>query len=84
MVVCGVGTDVRAYRTPRGDLNCDGLVNGFDIDHFIQALEDWDGYIADHDGDPFPPCDPWYADCNADDHVDGFDIDWFVELVAAG
>ncbi|MBU0641368.1 MAG: alpha-glucosidase C-terminal domain-containing protein [Planctomycetes bacterium] len=67
-----------------GDLNCDGAVNGFDIDHFIQALNDWDGYIVDHDGDPYPPCDPWLADANHDGAVNGFDIDAFVALLAGG
>ncbi|MBU0638527.1 MAG: S8 family serine peptidase [Planctomycetes bacterium] len=64
-----------------GDLNCDGLVNGFDIDHFIQALDDMAAYIADHDGDPYPPCDPWLADINQDGYVNGFDIDAFVALL---
>ncbi|MBU0640294.1 MAG: hypothetical protein KKB50_15620 [Planctomycetes bacterium] len=65
-----------------GDLNCDGAVNGFDIDHFIQVLNDWDGYIADHDGDPYPPCDPWLADVNQDGAVNGFDIDAFVAVLS--
>ncbi|MBU0638958.1 MAG: S8 family serine peptidase [Planctomycetes bacterium] len=64
-----------------GDLNCDGLIDGFDIDHFVQVLADWDAYIADHDGDPFPPCDPWLGDLNQDGRVDGFDIEPFVELL---
>ncbi|MBU0641369.1 MAG: hypothetical protein KKB50_21120 [Planctomycetes bacterium] len=65
-----------------GDLNCDGTINGFDIDHFIQVLDDWDGYIADHDGDPYPQCDPWLADVNQDEAVNGFDIDAFVALLS--
>ncbi|MBU0640528.1 MAG: hypothetical protein KKB50_16825 [Planctomycetes bacterium] len=65
----------------QGDLNCDRQVDGFDIDHFVQALMDWDGYIADHDGDPYPACDPWLADINQDGLVNGFDIDPFVALL---
>ncbi|MBU0638823.1 MAG: hypothetical protein KKB50_08160 [Planctomycetes bacterium] len=64
-----------------GDLNCDGEVNGFDIDHFTQVLGDWDGYVQDHDGDPYPSCDPWLADCNGDGSVNGFDIDSFTVLL---
>ncbi|MBU0639764.1 MAG: right-handed parallel beta-helix repeat-containing protein [Planctomycetes bacterium] len=67
-----------------GDLNCDCIANGFDIDHFIQALDDWAGYLADHDGDPYSPCDLWYADVNADGAVNGFDIDAFVLLLGGG
>ncbi|MBU0641071.1 MAG: hypothetical protein KKB50_19605 [Planctomycetes bacterium] len=66
-----------------GDLNCDGHIDGFDIEHFIQAIDDMAGYIADHDGDPYPPCDPWLADMNQDGHVDGFDIDGFVLLLGS-
>ncbi|MBU0641370.1 MAG: alpha amylase C-terminal domain-containing protein [Planctomycetes bacterium] len=77
------GTTVGANGCAIGDLNCDGAVNGFDIDHFIQALDDWDGYVADHDGDPYPPCDPWLADTNEDGNVNGFDIDAFVTLLGA-
>ncbi|MBU0640341.1 MAG: hypothetical protein KKB50_15870 [Planctomycetes bacterium] len=86
-VVCELDDQIQYYRYvvggsyDPGDLNCDGVINGFDIDHFVQVLEDWDAYVADHDGDPFPPCDPWLADINQDGHVNGFDIDPFVALL---
>jgi hypothetical protein len=61
---------------PPGDLNCDGVVNGFDIDPFVIALTDPDGYAA-----LFPDCDRTLADINGDGTVDGFDIDPFVLLL---
>jgi len=61
---------------PRGDLNCDGLVNNFDIDPFVLALTDPAGYAQ-----KFPNCDRMRADCNRDGQVDNFDIDPFVELL---
>jgi len=64
-----------------GDMNCDGDVTTNDISHFVQALIDWDGYVADHDGDPYPTCDPWLADINDDDAVDGLDIQAFVDAL---
>ena len=59
-----------------GDLNCDGAVNAFDIDPFVLALTDPDGYAA-----AWPDCDRMLADCNSDGVVDAFDIDPFVELL---
>jgi hypothetical protein len=59
-----------------GDLNCDGVVNGFDIDPFVIALSDPSGYAAQ-----FPDCDRLLADVNGDGAVDGFDIDPFVLLL---
>ncbi|MBU0640076.1 MAG: hypothetical protein KKB50_14520 [Planctomycetes bacterium] len=69
------------FPPPKGDLNCDGVVDGFDIEHFIQALDDPNGYVADHDGDPYPLCDLQLADTNGDGRVNGFDIDSFVALL---
>lgn len=76
--VCGATSD-QLYEA--GDLNCDGVLDGFDIDHFAQVIADWDAYVADHDGDPYPRCDAWLADVNSDGVVNGFDIDTFVKAV---
>ncbi|MFH1745479.1 MAG: PQQ-binding-like beta-propeller repeat protein [Planctomycetota bacterium] len=76
LVVCGVGTDVRAYRTPRGDMNCDGNVNSYDIDGFICAI----GADCDYESG-WPDCQRQYADCNADGDLNAYDIDPFIELV---
>jgi hypothetical protein len=59
-----------------GDLNCDGVVNAFDIDPFVLALTDVTGYAA-----AWPGCDYLLADCNGDGDVNAFDIDPFVALL---
>jgi hypothetical protein len=64
-----------------GDLNCDGNVNTNDIQHFVQALIDPVGYVADHDGDPFAACTVSLADVNQDAFADGGDIVGFVGLL---
>ena len=62
-----------------GDLNCDGLVNNFDIDAFVLALTDPAAYAQQ-----FPDCDATNADANGDGVVNNFDIDAFVELLTGG
>ncbi len=59
-----------------GDLNCDGLVNVFDIDPFVLALTDARGYAA-----AYPGCDVRTADLNYDGAVNAFDIDPFVAVL---
>jgi serine protease AprX len=59
-----------------GDLNCDGAVNAFDIDPFVLALTDPQGYQA-----AYPGCFIELADANGDGVVNGFDVDAFVELI---
>ena len=63
----------------RGDMNCDGLVNAFDIDPFVIALVDPAAYSA-----AYPLCDRDNGDCNDDGEVNAFDIDAFVMLLAGG
>ncbi len=60
-----------------GDVNCDGVLNAFDIDPFVQALADAAGYAQAH-----PWCDLLQADVNGDGVVNAFDIDPFVELLS--
>lgn len=50
------------------DVNCDGSVNGFDVEWFIELLL------------PAPPtpCSPCSADTNADGSINGFDIQAFI------
>ncbi|MBU0638745.1 MAG: DNRLRE domain-containing protein [Planctomycetes bacterium] len=64
-----------------GDLNCDGVVDADDIDHFSQAVEAWETYVADHDGELFLECDPWLADINQDGEVNVLDLEAFAELL---
>ena len=63
----------------RGDANCDGQINAFDIDAFVRALSDrpaWEAAYA---------CDYMCAnDCNGDGAVNAFDIDAFVRLLTGG
>ncbi len=60
----------------RGDVNCSGYVNAFDIDPFVRCLTS---------GVPTPPCiDCSYADVNCDGAINAFDIDPFVECIVHG
>ncbi|MBU0640064.1 MAG: hypothetical protein KKB50_14460, partial [Planctomycetes bacterium] len=59
-----------------GDVNCNGVINGFDIDAFVLALDGPGAYDA-----AYPDCDIMLADVNGDGAVNGFDIDAFVELL---
>ena len=59
-----------------GDLNCDGLLNYGDIDPFVLALTDPDGYANAH-----ADCSRDRADCNGDALVNYGDIDPFVDLL---
>ncbi|MBL8878720.1 MAG: hypothetical protein JNG88_06320 [Phycisphaerales bacterium] len=61
---------------PTGDLNCDGVVNNFDIDPFTLALTDEAGFHA-----TYPTCEIMNADINGDNAIDNFDIDAFLELL---
>ncbi len=62
-----------------GDMNCDGVVNPFDIDPFVLALTNPSAYVA-----AFPNCNILNADCNFDGLINPFDIDPFVQLLIGG
>lgn len=59
-----------------GDLNCDGLINNFDISPFVLALTDPAAYAL-----RYPNCDRMLADVNGDGAVNNFDISDFVALL---
>ncbi|MGD8451412.1 MAG: matrixin family metalloprotease [Phycisphaerae bacterium] len=59
-----------------GDLNCDGLVNNFDISAFVKALTDPAGYEL-----AFPTCDRNLGDVNGDGIFNNFDIAQFVQML---
>jgi len=59
-----------------GDMNCDGVVNSFDIDPFVVAVIDAAAYAAQ-----YPDCDYLNGDLNGDGLVNAFDIDPFVALL---
>jgi hypothetical protein len=57
-------------------MDCDGLVDFADINPFVLALTDPNGY-----GQTFPDCDLMNADINGDEVVDFGDINPFVDLL---
>ena len=70
--------DIGDARSP-GDLNCDGVFNGADIDPFFLALGDPPAYLLQ-----FPNCDPLNGDMNGDGRLDGADIDPFFTCLGGG
>lgn len=60
----------------KGDINCSGGVDAFDIEPFILALLDPAQYAID-----FPACDLSTADINGVDGVNSFDIEPFIGCV---
>ena len=63
-----------------GDLNCDGVVNNFDIDPFVLVITSTPPSYPEYYA-AYPECDHMLADCNADGSVNNFDIDPFVDLL---
>lgn len=63
----------------RGDCNCDGLVNNFDIDPFVLAISDSAAYAL-----AYPGCDILSADIDENGLVNNFDIDPFVACISNG
>ncbi len=72
-------TSVALQTRAPADMNCDGVVDFFDIDPFLLALFDPTGYDA-----AYPDCDRFNADVNNDGGVDFFDIDPFVACLFGG
>ncbi|MFH1745478.1 MAG: YncE family protein [Planctomycetota bacterium] len=62
-----------------GDMNCDGIVNSYDIDGFICALSP----TCDYEG-TWGHCARRLADCNGDGIANSYDIDRFIEIVGGG
>ncbi|MGD8454598.1 MAG: C1 family peptidase [Phycisphaerae bacterium] len=63
-----------------GDMNCDGVVNNFDIAPFVKALTGTPPNFPEY-YDQFPDCNHRLADANGDGEVNNFDIGPFVELL---
>ncbi|MCG3128576.1 MAG: hypothetical protein CHACPFDD_03465 [Phycisphaerae bacterium] len=55
------------------DVNCDGSINGFDVDPLVALLSGGG-----------TPCSPCAGDTNGDGFTDGFDIDGFVDCLLGG
>lgn len=63
-----------------GDINCDGVVDFFDIDPLVLALSGPSAYEAE-----YPHCAWLNADADGNATVDFFDIDpWIARLMAGG
>jgi hypothetical protein len=60
----------------RGDVNCDGRIDAFDVEAFILALFDPSEYMI-----RFPECDIKIADMNDDNFVDRRDIGPFLDVL---
>ena len=82
-IATGTSADVDGSGVPDeceqgllGDMNCDGMLDTFDIDPFVVALATPDAY-----NDRFPDCDINRADVNGDGLLDAFDIDPFADLL---
>jgi hypothetical protein len=61
-----------------GDLDCNGVVDFFDIDPFVLALSGQTAYES-----AYPECLWLNGDCDQDGDVDFFDIDAFVALIGS-
>ncbi len=59
-----------------GDMNCDGLLNGLDIQGFVLAMVDPSGFAI-----AYPDCTACNADVNEDGAIDDLDIAAFVSLL---
>ncbi|MBL8880061.1 MAG: hypothetical protein JNG88_13160, partial [Phycisphaerales bacterium] len=66
----------------RGDMNNDGQLNNFDIDPFVLALVDPDGYEAEFPG--LEGSMVYHGDCNCSTTFNNFDLDPFVDLLSEG
>ncbi|MCZ6682139.1 MAG: hypothetical protein O7B26_03080, partial [Planctomycetota bacterium] len=64
--------------TIRGDMNCDGLINGRDVGPFVQAVIDPAAYEDD-----YPACTLAAGDMNNDTLVNAADTDNFVVKLLA-
>ena len=71
------GNLVEAYVV--ADMNCDGLMNNFDVDPFVLALTNLPGYYQQ-----YPNCNILNADVNGDGVVNNFDVDAFLALLGTG
>jgi RHS repeat-associated protein len=67
-----------ARTTPRVKENCDGVVNGYDIDPFVLAITNPAEYHQE-----YPDCDIMRADLNGDGLVNGYDISYLTGVMGA-
>lgn len=80
LVLAASNTMLEAEYVVLGDMNGDGDINNFDIDPFVLALVDPDGYAT-----AFPGLDRLrLGDIDGDGNMNNFDIDPFVNLLIGG
>ncbi|MCH8804544.1 MAG: PQQ-dependent sugar dehydrogenase [Planctomycetes bacterium] len=81
LYICDLGGEIfKIIRISEiGDMNCDGAVNGADIDPFFLALGNPVAYAAQ-----FPNCCPLLGDMNRDGALNGADIDPFFDCLGNG
>ncbi len=74
-LIASSGVTLNAFEpvAPIADVNCDGSVNGFDVDPFVLAISDPERFA-----EAYPACDIEAADTNQDGSIDGHDIERFV------
>ncbi|MBL8879951.1 MAG: hypothetical protein JNG88_12595 [Phycisphaerales bacterium] len=70
-------TSLRSFLL--ADMNCDDMINGFDIDPFVTGLVDPAAYALSYSS-----CNRMNGDVNGDGLFDNFDIDSFIECVVEG
>lgn len=82
-ILLGLSQDANANQRPdeceKGDMNCDGIVNNFDIDPFVLAILSPADYAL-----AYPDCPISNGDINLDLATNNFDIDPFVVCVLNG
>lgn len=80
---CGNATSLGAIlhipAGPRGQMNCDGSVDGLDVAPFVLALTS----PVDYE-DAYPGCDRYNGDVNCDGEVDANDVEPFVACILEG
>ena len=64
----------------RGDMNNDGALNNFDVDPFLLALSDPEGYEDDFPG--LEGSRVYHGDCDCSGTFNNFDLDPFVALLS--
>jgi len=79
---CGPPNPCSGPNICRGDLNCDGRIDFGDINPFVLAISNWQGWLA-----KYPDCPPQNCDINGDGQyggTNGFgDINPFVLLLSS-
>ncbi len=66
-------------RPPRGDPNCDGIIDFDDVDAFVAALASAEAYAR-----LYPSCDAMLADIDGSGQIDFDDIEPFVACLVSG